>query len=387
MEKMSLFGTLFYFELKKIFKNRFTVILLIVIAAYSFMQGVFQAEQMGDYKSRTRELERAIDDRKIDDELILELTQSSDEYGVWWNETNCTYEALCDWVRKIVDYGKPLADYDVDEIYQIRKDTIKDGMEMCVLTEDEEKYWEEKETLVKKPLVWHSFEEMLGLIDIVQSMPLIMLFVITILLSQIFAGEIKDKTAPLLRCTSGGWGITYAAKISAAVATIFLLTVLFGGISIATSLVLWGNNGWNAVVQNLMPLTSEPLTLGAFFGRQILVAFAACLFLTVATCFLSECFSNPVMVMGSVFGGFLLILACSREIPMIIRPLSQFLYLLSPIDMASPNVLYEFRLVGFGGHYLTALEFAPILYVVISVVAIVGGYFVYMRNTCASSRS
>ena len=380
MGKKSIFYTLFCYEIKKIFKNRFTVILLIVIAAYSLMQGVFQAEQMSDYSDRTRELKRVIDGRVIDDTLLHELCESTDEYGVFWNETNCTYQALCDWVRKIVDYGKPIGDYDADAIYRIRQDTIKEGMELCALTEGEEKYWAEKETQIAKPLIWHSFEEMYGLLDIVQSMSLIMLFVITLLLSHIFAGEIKDKTDPLLRCTRGGWGITYAAKISAAVVTIFLLTVLFGGISIVTSLALWGNNGWDAMVQSLMPLTSEPLTIGAFFGRQILVSFAACLFLTVATCFLSECLNNPVAVMGAVFGGFLLILAGAREIPMVIRPLSQFLYLLSPIDMASPNVLYEFRLVGFGGHYLTALQFAPILYVGISVLAVVVGYFVYLRR-------
>ena len=129
-----------------------------------------------------------------------------------------------------------------------------------------------------------------------------------------------------------------------------------------------------------MPLSSNPLTMGEFFGVQILIALAACLFLTITTCFLSECFSNPVVVMGTVFGGFLLILAGAREIPMVMRPLSQFLYLLSPLDMASPNVLYEFRLLGFGGHYLTAWQFAPVLYVVASVAAVVAGYFVYLRR-------
>lgn len=380
MGKKSLFGTLFFYEIKKILKNRFTVVLLIIMTIYSFMQGVFQSEQMGDYADRTRQLKMAIDGRAIDDTLLAELSDAADEYGVFWNETNCTYQALCDWVRKIVDYGRPIADYDADAIYKIRKDTIIEGMELCALTDGERQYWEEQEAMVDKPLAWHSFEEMYGLFDIVQATPLLMLFVVTLLLSQIFAGEVKDKTDPLLRCTRGGWGVTYVAKISAAVVSIFLLTVLFGGISIITSLILWGNNGWDAMIQDLMPLTSVPLTMGAFFGRQILVAFAACLFLTVATCFLSECFHNPVVVMGAVFGGFLLILAGARQIPMVIRPLSQFLYLLSPIDMASPNVLYEFRLVGFGGHYLTALQFAPILYLVMSVVAVVVGYFIYLRR-------
>ena len=135
--KKSLFGTLFFFEIKKILKNRFTVILLIIMTGYSLMQGVFQAEQMDDYAARTRDLKMAIDGRAIDDSLLAEMTEAADEYGVFWNETNCTYQALCDWVRKVVDYGRPLADYNADSVYQIRQDTIREGWELCVLTDGE----------------------------------------------------------------------------------------------------------------------------------------------------------------------------------------------------------------------------------------------------------
>ena len=62
-------------------------------------------------KEREGQLSRAAD------ALLAELYEAADEYGVFWNETNCTYEALCDWVRKIVDYGRPIADYDADAIY------------------------------------------------------------------------------------------------------------------------------------------------------------------------------------------------------------------------------------------------------------------------------
>ena len=72
MGKKSLFGTLFFYEIKKILKNRFTVILLIVMTVYSLMQGIFQSEQMGDYADRTRELKMAIDGREIDDTLLAE---------------------------------------------------------------------------------------------------------------------------------------------------------------------------------------------------------------------------------------------------------------------------------------------------------------------------
>ena len=177
--KNKTFGTILSFELKKIIRNRFTVITLIILTGYSLMQGVFQAEQTGDYAARTRELRMAIDGREIDDELLAEMVAAADEYGVFWNETNCTYEDLAGWVRKVVDYGKPMSAYDSDTIYQARLSSIDEAMQMEILTEVEKEYWYDQEELVRKPLIWHSSDEAQGLIDIVLSIPLIMLFMIT----------------------------------------------------------------------------------------------------------------------------------------------------------------------------------------------------------------
>lgn len=374
------FGTILYYEIKKIVANRFTLIALIVLAGYSLLQGICQAEQTGDYATRTRELRRAVDGRIIDDELLKEMTDSTDEYGVLWNESNCIYEALADWVRDIVDYGRPLADYRVEDIYEARLDAIYEAMDMQYLTTGEREYWKAKEESLSKPFIWHSADEALGLADIISSTPIIMLLMITLFLSQIFAGEVKDRTDPLLRCTQGGLGLTYGAKITAAVLLTTFLVVFSDAISLTVSYILWGNNGWNAAVQVIMPMSPYNMTMGEMIGRMFIMAFTGSVFLTIVTCFLSECLNNPVAVMGTVFGGFLTILALARQIPLSLRPLSQILYLLSPVDMTSVRGLYELRLIGTGGHYLTAWQFAPLLYLCISAILIVAGRFVYMRK-------
>ncbi len=378
--KIRLFGTLLTYEIKKIMKNRFAVIALIILTIYSLIQGVFQAEQTGEYAARTREAKRAIDGRMIDDTLLGEMAASSDEYGTLWNESNCTYEALADWVRKIVDYGKPLAAYDSAAVYGERLSSMEEAMNLLMLKEGEKEYWRSQGEFTEEPLIWHSTDEALGLIDILSATPMIMLFMITLLLSQIFAGEVKDRTDPLLRCTRGGRGITYGAKITAAMILIFFITVLSDALSILESILLWGTNGWDAAVQVILPMSPYPMTMGRLFTTLALVALISSLFLSVITCFLSECLKNPVAVMGTVFGGFLVILALARQVPERLRALSQLLYLLSPVDMNSTRGLYEFRLIGWNGHYLTAWQFLPMLYGTLSVILILAGYFHYLKR-------
>ena len=48
--------------------------------------------------------------------------------------------------------------------------------------------------------------------------------------------------------------------------------------------------------------------------------------------------------------------------------------------MTSESALREYRLIGRSGHYLTALQFAPVLYIAISIALITSGYFIYTNK-------
>ena len=378
-KKNNLFGTLLFYEIKKIVMNRFTIAVLIILTGYSLFQGVFQAKQTGNYEKRAKELRQTIDGRMIDDELLSEMVAVTDEYGVAWNETNCAYEGLAEWVLDVTG-GKPLSTYDAEGVYQARIDTINETFEMSELSDSEREYWEKAGAGVKEPFIWHDIYESRGIIEIVGSTPIAMLFIIALFISQIFAGEVTGRTDSLIRSSRGGLNLTFLAKISAAFICGVVLTFYSLLVAVGTSIILWGTNGWDTAVQIYLPFAAVNMTVGEFIIRLIVIAFASTVLLTAVTCFLSEYLKNPIVAMAALFGGFLAILVGARQIPFGFRLLSQTLYLLSPVDMDSGRVPYEFRLIGWNGHYLTAYQFAPILYIVLSAVLIIITRRMYLKR-------
>ena len=377
------FGTILFFELKKILTARTTLILFIFIAAYSVIQGIYQANQLDDFEIRTSDLQHSIDGRPIDDALIAETAEAAYKLGMpleCWNESNCTYMKLSHWLRQIIDDNSKLTGYNAESIYQKRDSSVIESMNSMKLTESEKEHWQAQEESLSKPITWHYTEEINGLISTLISLPLISLFMTTLLLSQIFAGEIKDKTDPLIKCTVGGRDTTYLAKVTAAFICILFLNIVIEAVSVLTSFFLWGKATWNIPIQLFMPLTASSITIGQFIRAQLIMIMATFILLTAVTCFLSEILKSPIAVMSGVFGSFLIIYISSNRIPYSSRMLSQLFCLLSPMYMTSGSALCEYRLIGVSGHYLTALQFAPILYIALSLALITGGYFIYTNR-------
>ena len=350
MGRKSQFCTILFYEMKKILTARTTLILFIFIAAYSVIQGKIQANQLDDFDIETRDLQRSIAGRPIDDALIAETAEAAYKLGMpfeCWDYSNCIYMNLSHWLKQIADDNSKLTDYNSESIYQARDSSVSESMNSMKLTENEKEY---------------------------------LLFMTTLLLSQIFAGEIKDKTDSLIKCTVGGWGDTYLAKVTAAFICTLFLNIVIEAVTVLTSFFLWGKDTWNIPIQLFMPLTAYSMTIGQFIRAQLVMTMATCILLTAVTCFLSEILKNPVAVMSGVFGSFLIINISSNRIPYSRRVPSQLLCLLSPIYMTSESALCEYRLIGRSGHYLTALQFAPILYIVLSTALIASGYFIYTNK-------
>jgi len=52
---------------------------------------------------------------------------------------------------------------------------------------------------------------------------------------------------------------------------------------------------------------------------------------------------------------------------------------LLPTNLSSIYSTYNFRLIGFGNHYITDYQFAPFLYITLSVILLIIGGMVYRR--------
>ena len=127
MGRKSQFCTILFYEMKKILTARTALILFIFIAAYSVIQGKIQANQLDKFDIETRDLQRSIDGRPINDALIAETAEAAYKLGMpfeCWDYSNCIYMNLSHWLKQIADDNSKLTDYNSESIYQTRDSSV-----------------------------------------------------------------------------------------------------------------------------------------------------------------------------------------------------------------------------------------------------------------------
>ena len=119
MEKRHCFGTLYKYELLKIFKNKVTIITFLFLLVYAFIQG--ESAVSGKISSQDLGKYEEINGRAIDEELLVELKSLSDEAGNIKDETKKGYTKLYSWISDAMDYRSPLTDLDIEKVYAGRE--------------------------------------------------------------------------------------------------------------------------------------------------------------------------------------------------------------------------------------------------------------------------
>ncbi|MBR1702693.1 MAG: hypothetical protein IJ716_12130 [Lachnospiraceae bacterium] len=374
---MKNFGTLFWYEMKKICGNRTTQAVFLVLVFFSVMQGLMQVDMDKDDWRFTEY--RKIDGRSLDDALLSEMVEAADEYGVRWEASNIAYMPLSEFVREVGEYGTPLAEYNAEKIYEKRMDRIEEAKQMCQLTEPEIAFWAQKEGLVGKPFVWRMQIVPQAMVDGVANNMVAFLFLITISLSGVFAQETHLRTLPMLQVAQNGWRSLYWAKIAAGMCFVTGSFMVVLGLFFVVCVSKWGTEGLDAAVQLLYPFSESPIEIGELVVILLVLVFSASLMLAGMTMLLSEVLRNAVAVMAVMLGGYVGTIALAHQIPYSQRLLSQ-MNDLSPAILVTPRVVYEYRLIRIAGHYLTAYQAAPMLYMGIAVALVLLGGRWYRRR-------
>ena len=141
-----------------------------------------------------------------------------------------------------------------------------------------------------------------------------------------------------------------------------IVTAAFAVVTIAT----WGAEGFDAMVQLQTPFCASALSQADLIKRIIILLITATILSSAVTIALSEVVRNEIAVIGILIAVNVGAFAAGLFIPNEMRVLSQTVSM-APMTFISPRMLYEFRLVGWSGHYLKAFEFVPLLYVVLSL--------------------
>ena len=108
MRKTGIFGTLYKYELMKIFKNRVAIVTFLILFFYAFIQGEFEVR--GNVTTEELEQYRTLSGRELDEEFISEILAVTDDVGRIVDDSDIAYEEPAYWIMDVVGYGSSFKD-------------------------------------------------------------------------------------------------------------------------------------------------------------------------------------------------------------------------------------------------------------------------------------
>lgn len=381
MEKRHCFGMLYKYELLKILKNKVALVTFIVAFCFAFIQGEFEVS--GNITPKDLEKYQEIDDRAVDQSLLNELKEISDDAGNIQDENRKGYEQLSAWMEETIGYRAPIKELDIDTVYSKREKNILEGYDAMRLTQGEIGFWANKEKELDKPFLFHETIRSGGILEGTTNYMLLMAIIIGASLSMIFASETQRKTDPMLRVAINGNKELYFAKILAGMSYIFGCIIVLLITFYAYAACRWGITGMDCMVQSYRPLARIDMTIGELLVIILLLLFCGILLISSFALFLSNVTRNGVATMTIVIGSFIGLLVATLHVPLKLRVLSQILYML-PGTMVSSSILYDYRLIRIGKYFMS-YQIAPIVYILFSIAFIVAGYVFYDKYEIKSN--
>lgn len=377
---MGQFGVLLWYEWKKIWRRKSTWITLSTIVLFSIFMAFMEETELQEG--------RKISGEKINDALLAEIPQAyvaSDQNMKNNKQSDADaaqigpYLQLQQIVRKIAG-GYGTAEYSnvtEKELYAKRYHNILQAWEQYGLTKEEKAYWQEKEDRLHKPFTYEYFAAYDCLISMsgVYRVYLFITFLIAICISGVFTEEHERRTDQLILCSKLGRKQIYFAKIAAGGLFSAVTTAVLLLCSVLSYFYLYGTDGFTAAVQLYAPHYSQPVTMGQVFLIMAGILFLAAVLTGIFTMVLSETLRNSLVSMAFVIA--LMFAARLIPIPRNLRILSQ-VWNFIPINLLKFDAgFWDLRLVPIFFAKFTSWQFAPVLYLFLTIILVWFGKKMY----------
>lgn len=387
-------GTLYLFELKKIFSKRLTWItaaVMLIICMFSASFGVLGSYYVDGVKVDThynmmetdRAYERALTGRKIDQQLLSEMQRAyaqipaeadrysiTEEYQLYARPYSAIFN-IARWATGITI--EEIRDWQADEqaYYAARDEIVEEGLSGWRLTEQEKEFWRQKEREIEKPMVFAYREGYTVLMEMVYTVNLMVQLLIGICLVGVFADEHTRRTDQLLLAAKLGKKELYRAKMLAGISFAAICALFFSVAVAACTLAIYGTDGFSAALQLSRPDFSWPLSMGQAVLIQYGLLLITGVMVSALVMMLSELLHNGVGTLAVLFG--ILLLPMFVSIPEQYRAVSQ-LFSYFPGELVSVWSTFNVRLVKVFGLLLTAWQAAPVLYLILTAAfCLIGG--------------
>lgn len=397
---MSDFCILYRYELKKIIKRKIVWITGLLVLAASIM--VITADVAGKYyvdgevfdthyhmMVTDRAYKRALSGKAIDNELLLKMQDAyrkvptdapryslTEEYQAYARP----YSQIFGIARRIMgkDTLEEMLAWEIekDDMYEEYAEALEAEREDGSLTEGEKDFWRAKEEKLQVPFVFRYTDGYRELAVSAYILCFMMLLFTAICLAGIFTKEHVFRTDQLLLSSRLGKKKLYYAKVAAGMS--FIAAAAFVQIITVTvpALTIYGADGFTAAFQLMLPEYPYPMQIGEGVAVMYVLFFLAALVTSAFVMMLSELFNSENATLALISG--ILFASVFINIPARYRFLSQ-LWMYLPSRLESLDNVFSLWLVPFFGHYLTAWQAVPIIYLLACVIFTVIGKRQYLK--------
>jgi len=394
---MNNLGVLYRYELKKILKRKIvyaTLAICFIATAIILIGELIGSYYIGNEKVDTkyhmfltdRSYQKILNGKEINQSLLEETVEaygmipmtaekysSTEEYQKYARP----YSAIFNFVRdtthmtlsEMLQWTPSL-----DDLYAQRQSMLENQWISENLSEGEKIFWQQKEADIKTPFVYQITESYCMLFKAVTTIGLFVLMAVSICLSGLFAEEHTKRTDQLILCSKYGKGMAYWAKIFAGISFAIGISLVLSIFAVVLSVGIYGMDGFDAMFQLIFAGYSYPLT-----ACQAVLILYGCVIVTSVifstfVMLLSEILRSSIATLAITFGMLILSMICS--IPSQYRVLSQIWDWL-PSGFLTPWNIFDIRLVSNFGHYLTAWQAVPIIYIFVSMIIAAIGKTIY----------
>ena len=381
-------GTLYRFELRKIFSRKLTWVFFAVILLYCIISIVTVSnsntitleyiDESGalatisltnkEYFSQSREAGQKISGQPMDDTFFAEMGQSVPEFDVFELEENefynselayflfqdATYYHVYNIVDGLVENPRTISAEDFYSALEMVRERMWDREE---LTDSEKDYWREQAAEIETPFIYNRpwvatpllFDFIYNLLDI---LPL----AVAVCLCTIFSEDRNMRIEALIFSSKNSRRPLFAAKILAGVTGALLIAVSVIGTTMITHFVIYGAEGLDAVIQMSDSTSALSIKLFQFILAQIIW----------------------LILLAMVYAGMTMLtsILTHNGIAAFLIPVAVMLFISDFIDPTNTSRIADYlphNLVGWGAEYnchlvnifgvqMNCLQFAPLLY-------------------------
>lgn len=396
---MADFWTLYFFELKKLWKRKLVKIAsacLFAVAVFTISSPMLGSYSLGVVKESNAEGVRkdaayreALDGKMLNQELLEEVYEAyskvpyenekysgTEAYQTYARPYSAVFHMVRDltgWNTEKVILGLPRE----EELYQRWNEVLEKSWKSEYLSEGELSFWRNKKQEIEIPIRFEAisdgfYELLLG----VSELGLTSIFIVMLCLAGVFPEEHSQRTDQMVLCCKYGKRLLYRVKIAAGITFAVAISVGSSALAIGLAVLLYGTQGFDAPFYLYITEYLYPMTMGEALLIAYAMVLAACVVTAVITMVLSELVHSSLTTVSITTA--VVVAGMFLNIPGKYRVVAQ-LWDYLPSRFAMSGKIFNTRMVPMFGGYLQAWQVVPMLYVLLGIVFVWIGKLAYDR--------